>query len=749
MWHSSRSNKMYDSYQAIVAGLAPDGGLFIPDKLPKITFNETWLNYSYQEIAFIILKAFLSEFEDNELRLAISKAYSSRNFNDAIYRIKSFETHSYLELFHGPTLAFKDMALTLFPYLVDLACKHLKLNKKITILTATSGDTGGATLSGFSKLENINVVVLYPHQGVSKFQEKQMLSFTNEHAKAFSVNGNFDDCQSAVKKLFLELKNDDNLMLCSANSINIGRLLPQIVYYFVGYLDLVKNGHVRFGDVIDVCVPTGNFGNILAAYLAKRIGLPIDKLICASNENNVLTDFFAGGIYDRKRPFFQTISPSMDILISSNLERLIALLSDNTDEVKDYMQELNLNGSFKISETLFSKLKDFRAYYATEEETLNEIKDVYLKNNYLIDPHTAVAKCAYNKAFKDKHTLIVSTASPVKFQQTINNALTGHKITLERADIKKIKNIMACDKPEILMDITEIKEYLLASKYLVTVPASTANLCVGFDTAGMALALYNKFSFYKSKRSRLIGFYDDNLENNLLYQAYLYTFNYLQKEVQPITVNEELNDVFVCRGLGSSATCIVSGVKMALKMLEINDNKLLVKIATLIEGHPDNVVPTVYGGLNISLLDNDDVFSLRYKVSSKLKFTVAVPCFTLSTKISRQALPKKVIYKDIVNNLSRVANLPFVFEKGDLKLLRVLFNDRLHEPYRLKLIQGASELIKAANDLGFVCCLSGAGPTILLIADKYCDRKKLANYSKIWQFKKLKVDKNGLKMEEI
>ena len=291
MYKSTRGNKLYSSSEAILKGLADDGGLFLPTTINSVNFNRNWLNYSYKDISKIILKNFFEDFTNEEINYVVENAYSNKNFIDKIYGIKTIDNHTYLELFHGPTLAFKDMALTMLPHLMEVANKKIKYADKITILTATSGDTGGAALSGFRNSKNIDIVVLYPNSGVSKFQEKQMLSFTNSKAKAFALDCNFDECQTAVKEIFLNNKNS-NVCLSSANSINIGRLVPQIIYYFAGYLDMVKSGQIEFGEEINVCVPTGNFGNILASYFAKLIGLPICDFICASNKNNVLLAIF-------------------------------------------------------------------------------------------------------------------------------------------------------------------------------------------------------------------------------------------------------------------------------------------------------------------------------------------------------------------------------------------------------------------------------------------------------------------------
>ena len=334
LYKSTRGNKLVSSSETIIKGLADDGGLYIPYPLPKLEFNDSWLSKTYPEIAKEIFKKFFDDFTEEEIKNVIVSSYNNTNFKGKVVGLRNFDKFSFLELYHGPTLAFKDMALTALPHLMGVAMKKMGIKRKLTILTATSGDTGGAALCGFSKAPNIDIVVLYPNNGVSTFQEKQMLSFTNETSKAYAIEGNFDDCQNIVKDIFNTYRDNSMLLLSSANSINIGRLVPQIVYYFYGYLSLVNTGQINFGDKINVSVPTGNFGNILAAYYAKILGLPINELICASNENNVLTEFINSGIYDANREFYKTNSPSMDILLSSNVERLLALITSNTVETK-------------------------------------------------------------------------------------------------------------------------------------------------------------------------------------------------------------------------------------------------------------------------------------------------------------------------------------------------------------------------------------------------------------------------------
>ena len=417
MYTSTRCEKSITASKAIIEGISSDGGLYVIKKTPMIDYKSLY-GKTYKEIAKEVLKSFLNDYTDSELDYCINSAYSEFDTEEVV-QVKKINNYHYLELYHGPTLAFKDVALTILPYLLEVAKKKHNETEKTTILTATSGDTGSAALNGFSKINNIDIIVFYPYGGVSKVQEQQMLSFESNNAHAFAIDGNFDDCQNFLKKVF----NSGFKGLSSANSINIGRLVPQIVYYFYSYFKLIEDNSIKIGDKVNFCVPTGNFGDILAGYYAKEMGLPINKLICASNINNVLTDFFNTGIYNRKREFIKTNTPSMDILISSNLERLLYLKSKSTDIVNKYMNDLKEKGEFKSNE----QYDEFYGEYATEEETVNTIKNEFIKNEYLIDPHTAVAKCVYDKYVKETndltHTVILSTASPYKFIKTISTAL--------------------------------------------------------------------------------------------------------------------------------------------------------------------------------------------------------------------------------------------------------------------------------------------------------------------------------------
>lgn len=457
--------------QAILRGIAPDGGLYVPETFPKLDKSlEELKGLNYREIAYEVMKLFLTDFAKEELKACIDSAYDSKFDTEEIVPMKEADGLIYLELFHGPTLAFKDMALSILPYLMVTSAKKNNLKEKIIILTATSGDTGKAALAGFADVEGTGIIVFYPKDGVSPFQRQQMVTEKGKNTSVVAIEGNFDDAQNGVKAIFsdkalaAELK-EKGYVFSSANSINIGRLVPQIVYYVYAYVKLLNEGKLSPGEILDVCVPTGNFGNILAASFAKEIGLPLGKLICASNTNKVLFDFFKTGTYDRDREFTLTISPSMDILISSNLERLIYKLCD-CDAAKNakFMSELVNEGRYTIDKAMADKLTDFEAGFATEEDTLNTIKEVFDKTGYVIDTHTAVAAFVANE-YRNKNTshnklLIASTASPFKFAGSVLKALEYDKVdgfTSEWDKIRELERISGKKLPETARDIENAK----------------------------------------------------------------------------------------------------------------------------------------------------------------------------------------------------------------------------------------------------------------------------------------------------
>ena len=435
LYYSTRGDKQaYTASQAILQGLAKDGGLFVPDALPKLDKTMEELSaMDYKEVAYEVMKQFLTDYTEEELKTCIKNAYNDRFDTPAIAPTVKKAGAYYLELFHGPTIAFKDMALSILPHLMVTAAKKNNCDKEIVILTATSGDTGKAAMAGFADVPGTRIVVFYPKGGVSAVQEKQMVTQKGKNVKVVGIHGNFDDAQSRVKALFGDKELEKELaeggfQFSSANSINIGRLVPQVAYYAYAYANLLRDGELKDGELLNVVVPTGNFGNILAAFYAKNMGLPVAKLICASNENKVLYDFFETGKYDKNREFILTSSPSMDILISSNLERLIYWAAGNDAKKNvEFMTALTKDGVYEITPQMQEKLKDFYGNYASEEETAEAIRTLYEKTGYILDTHTAVAASVYGKykaETKDEtKTVIASTASPFKFTRSVMDAI--------------------------------------------------------------------------------------------------------------------------------------------------------------------------------------------------------------------------------------------------------------------------------------------------------------------------------------
>ncbi len=434
-YSSTRGDKeKYTASMAILKGLAPDGGLFVPSEIPALDKSLSELSeMDYRGLAYEVMKLFLTDYTEDELKKCISSAYDSKFDTEEIAPLAEAEGSYYLELFHGATIAFKDMALSLLPHLMTTAAKKNGLDKEIVILTATSGDTGKAALAGFADVPGTRIVVFYPKSGVSPIQEKQMVTQRGANTKVVGIHGNFDDAQTGVKNIFSDKEfaaelDEKGFVFSSANSINIGRLVPQICYYIYAYTRLMKEERIKDGDKINICVPTGNFGNILAAFYAKNMGLPVGKLICASNTNKVLFDFFESGTYDRNRQFHVTSSPSMDILISSNLERLIYFIAGcDADRCAELMGELSGNGKYTINDSEKAGLKDFYGGYADEEQTADQIAKIYKSSGYVIDTHTAVASYVcdeYKKATGDNTPVVIaSTASPYKFTRSVMNAI--------------------------------------------------------------------------------------------------------------------------------------------------------------------------------------------------------------------------------------------------------------------------------------------------------------------------------------
>ena len=466
LYKSTRNaDKTVTASQAILKGLAEDGGLFVPTELPKldVTMNEL-KTMSYQETAYAVMKQFLTDFTEEELKHCINSAYDSKFDTEVIAPLVKVGDTYHLELFHGATIAFKDMALSILPHLLTTAAKKNNVTKDIVILTATSGDTGKAALAGFADVPGTKIIVFYPKNGVSKVQELQMVTQKGDNTSVVAIHGNFDNAQSGVKALFEDKELEKELseagyQFSSANSINIGRLVPQVVYYVYAYAKLLENEEIENGEEINVTVPTGNFGNILAAYYAKQMGVPIAKLICASNENKALFDFFKTGKYDRNREFVLTSSPSMDILISSNLERLIyTIAGQDAKKNSELMEALKKDGVYEITPEMKEKLSDFEGGYSTEEETKETIGGTYKSTGYVMDTHTAVAahvSRAYRDASKDqKKMLVASTASPYKFARSVMTAIDEKYDELEEfALIDELEKVSGVAIPNAIEEI--------------------------------------------------------------------------------------------------------------------------------------------------------------------------------------------------------------------------------------------------------------------------------------------------------
>lgn len=460
-----RGNRVTAS-QAVLQGLSPDGGLFVPETIPVLGKSMKELStLSYQETAYEVMKLFLTDYTEEELKDCIAKAYDSKFDTPEIAPLKKVGQAFYLELFHGATIAFKDMALSILPHLLTKSAEKNNVKEEIVILTATSGDTGKAALSGFADVKGTSIIVFYPKDGVSSVQEKQMVTQQGANTHVVGIHGNFDDAQTGVKKMFNNTDLAERLkkagyLFSSANSINIGRLVPQIVYYVYSYATLLKQNQIVDGEKINFVVPTGNFGNILAAYYAKHIGVPIEKLICASNENKVLFDFFETGKYDRNREFILTESPSMDILVSSNLERLIYHIADNdSDKTAELMKALSSHGAYEITDQMRENLQGILGGWASEQETKEAIDRTYSDYGYVIDTHTAVAASVYHNYITETNdstkAVIVSTASPYKFGKSVLDAL--HTSDIPEDDYEQALILKKLSKTEIPNAVEEIR----------------------------------------------------------------------------------------------------------------------------------------------------------------------------------------------------------------------------------------------------------------------------------------------------
>lgn len=466
LYKSTRNaSKTVTASEAILKGLAEDGGLFVPEFIPKLDVSMDELkNKTYQETAYIVMKQFFTDFTEEELKHCINSAYDEKFDTEVIAPLVKIGDTYHLELFHGSTIAFKDMALSILPHLLTTSAKKNHVTKEIVILTATSGDTGKAAMAGFADVPGTKIIIFYPKGGVSRVQELQMVTQKGKNTAVVALHGNFDHAQSGVKTLFEDKELKDQLarsgyQFSSANSINIGRLVPQVVYYVYAYAKLLQNEEISSGERINVTVPTGNFGNILAAYYAKQMGVPINKLICASNQNKVLYDFFETGRYDKNREFMLTSSPSMDILVSSNLERLIyTIAGQNSEKNTELMGKLKLEGVYEITPAMREKLSDFVGGFATEEETAERIRDTYSKIGYVMDTHTAVAAhvCKSYKENTGDHTkaLVASTASPYKFLKSVMAAIDKKYESLDEFElVDELNKISGVPVPNAIEEI--------------------------------------------------------------------------------------------------------------------------------------------------------------------------------------------------------------------------------------------------------------------------------------------------------
>ena len=468
---STRGGSIVTASQAILRGIAPDGGLYVPAMFPAVTPDRIarLSQMSYPERAAKILKLFLEDFSIPEIENAVNAAYGPDRFNDpAVAPLKKLDDSTWvMELFHGPTLAFKDMALQLLPHLLKLSAEKNKEDREVCILVATSGDTGKAALEGFRDVPGTSCTVFYPLDGVSDVQKLQMVTTGGNNTRVIAVRGNFDDAQTGVKELFASedfnaRMAEQGKVLSSANSINLGRLVPQVVYYFSAYADLVKQGAVSVGEPVNFCVPTGNFGNILAGYYAMNMGLPVNRLICASNRNNVLTDFFNSGIYSTHRTFFRTLSPSMDILVSSNLERLLYEAADRDGElIRTWMGQLKECGSYSVGDQRREWMGSmFWGDCADNKDTLNEIRQRWEHDRCLLDPHTAVAGHVlreFRKATADSTpTVIVGTASPYKFAADVLRAVSGEEVTDAFAASEALEKLTGVPMPEQVKKLKDL-----------------------------------------------------------------------------------------------------------------------------------------------------------------------------------------------------------------------------------------------------------------------------------------------------
>lgn len=763
--------------EAILMGIAEDGGLYVPSDLKSARFPmERLEKLNEKEISATVLSLLFSDgsmFDSDKDKFiaAVSRAYDGKFENGDFAPVAKVGDAFVMELYHGPTCAFKDVALQLLPHLISEAKRSTGMTDDIVILTATSGDTGSAALEGFSDIPGIKIVVFYPKHGTSAVQERQMVSCAGKNTCVCAVDGNFDDAQSGVKNIFNTIKLPEGVKLSSANSINIGRLAPQIAYYFKSYRDLVNNGEISFGDKINFIVPTGNFGDILAGYFAKQMGLPVAKLICASNKNNVLTEFFKSGVYDKNREFHITKSPSMDILISSNLERLLYFVC-GSERCKQYMSDLAKYGKYEITAEELAKIREiFDAGCADDEATYETIRSVYQKHGYLIDTHTAVAWDVYERWNNENpngyKSVILSTASAYKFSSGVLHSL-GLECPNEFDAIDILAKRTGIRPPKVISDIrnkkivhsttikkksmmTLVESVIKRNKVIVRVPATSANLGSGFDCTGIAFRRYNILSFEKTADSVEFESFESEFssKDNLAYIAYKKVCDTVGCDAF-VKIKSIKTDIPITRGLGSSAALIVAGAYAANLL---TGQKLTVQqifeICNSIEGHPDNIAPALFGGLCTSIVANGKPKAQKYAVSDKICFTAVVPSFKVDTKSARAVLPKNIDRNDAIFNMQRVALLPYAFEYGSTELIKLVTEDRLHESYRKPLFRNINLVENAAYECGAISfTVSGAGPTCLAFSTTPIANElnaKISNLENDWVAFSVSVDNEGAK----
>lgn len=775
---STRNEKIQKTpAEAILMGIAEDGGLYVPQNMSEIKFPLKKLtSLSENEISATVLSLLFSGgsmYEGNyEYFLnAVNKAYNNKFETNDYAPVAKVNDAFVMELYHGPTCAFKDVALQLLPHLISEAKRSIGIKDDIVILTATSGDTGSAALHGFSNIPGIKIVVFYPRHGTSAVQERQMVSCDGKNTYVCAVEGNFDDAQSGVKRIFAEMQVPEGVRLSSANSINIGRLAPQIAYYFKTYRDLLNAGEIKFGDKLNFVVPTGNFGDILAGYFAMQMGLPVGKLICASNQNNVLSDFFETGLYNKNRDFHITKSPSMDILISSNLERLLYFMC-GSEKCAKYMKELSKTGQYRLEPEELSKIRSlFDAGFADDEKTYATINHVYKDYGYLMDTHTAVAWSVYEE-WKKKHdngchTVILSTASAYKFSSGVLHALglecpnefDAIDVLTKRTGIRPPRSIANIRNKKILHNNVVKKENMQLlvenivrkDKVTVRVPATSANLGSGFDCTGIAFKRYNVFSFEKIENGVAFENFEEEFsnENNIAYQAYKTVCDKLGEDAY-VKIKNIKTDIPIARGLGSSAALIVAGA-YAANALHGNRFSVqeLFEICNNIEGHPDNIAPALFGGLCTSIVANGKPITQKYSVSDKIFFTALVPDFKVETKMARDVLPKVIDRNDAIFNMQRIALLPHSFESGNMELIKLVTQDKLHQEYRRCLFKNIDDVEKYTFECGAIAfAISGAGPTCLAFSDEPIGKminRKICKLENGWIAYDLGIDDEGAK----